>query len=145
MMARTSGAPHLVEREDPLSFVLRNRPAREVLERLSGRPFMVPLTVRKSMMVHPETFRRVLADLEGFDLISKHPLTTPRPVHRPKAMSLRVDLGIKVTRRGENVLNVARIAREAVQRHARLLPRSSATHWLRHDDPATPRFGETSR
>lgn len=144
-MLKTSGAPKLVEREDPLSFVLRNRPAREVLERLSGKPFMIPLVIRKSMEVHPETFRRVLADLEGFALISKHPLSTPRRKNRPRAMPLRVDLGIKVTRCGENVLSAARIAREAVKRHARFLPESSATHWLRPDDVVTLELTEPPR
>jgi hypothetical protein len=129
-MAARRGAPRLIDREDPLSFVLRNRSAREVLERLSGQPLMVPLQVRKDVGVHPETFRRLLSDLDEFALISVRSFPRRRPVHPPRAMALRLARGIQLTRQGENVLELAREVREAVRRRAPLLPESSTEHWL---------------
>ena len=129
-MAKRRGAPSLVEREDPLSFVLRNRPAREILERLQGQPLLIPIDLRKSVGIHPETFRRVVFDLDRFALISIRALPRPKSRNRPRSHSLRIPIGIELSPGGKNVLRVTRGVRATVQRHARLLPESSTEHWL---------------
>jgi predicted ArsR family transcriptional regulator len=91
---------------------------------------MIPLHVRKDLGVHPEAFRRLLSDLDAFDLISVRAMPRRRPVHLPRAMPLRLARGIELTRQGENVLELAREVRETVRRWAPLLPVSSSEHWL---------------
>lgn len=124
------GAPRLAEREDPLSFVLRNRPAREVLERLRGEPLMIPITIRKAVGVHPETFRRIVSELDDFKLISIRALPRVHSKHGQRVISLRWPAGIELTRQGEAVLDLTSGVRGWVRRHSRLLPDSSAKHWL---------------
>lgn len=91
---------------------------------------MIPLDVRKAIEVHPETFRRLVSDLDDYALISTRALPRRRSKHRPRVTPLRQPIVIGLTRRGENVLEVARGVRELVRRRARLLPESSAEHWL---------------
>lgn len=124
------GAPRVTEREDPLTFVLRNRPAREILERLSGKPSMIPINLRKEIGAHPETFRRAVSNLDDFALISIRTFPRRASEHRPRENPLRPPTAVKLTERGENVLEVARGVRALVQRRAGLLPESSAEHWL---------------
>src|SRR5580658_10988211 len=115
-MTRGRGAPRLTEREDPLSFILRNRPAREVLERLQGQPLMIPITVRKSVGVHPEAFRRLVGDLNEFALISIRPFPRERLQGRRSRGLLQVPIGIELTRTGENLLEITREVRKSVSR-----------------------------
>ncbi len=129
-MATRRGAPRLVEREDPLSFVLRNRPAREVLEQLQGKPLMIPVDLRKTLGLHPETFRRLVSDLDEFALINVRALPGLRGVGRKRSAIFRVRVGIEITKTGRSLLTVTRDVRSAVRRHAKLLPESSAEHWL---------------
>jgi hypothetical protein len=120
----------VTEREDPLSFVLRNRPAREVLEQLQGKPLMIPIDLRKSVGLHPETFRRLVSDLDEFALITIRALPRPREARRRTPGVLRIPVGVEITDTGRNLLEVTRGVRETVRRHARLLPEASAEHWL---------------
>jgi predicted ArsR family transcriptional regulator len=119
----------LTEREDPLAFVLRSRPARETLERLAAEPLMVALDLRKTLGMHPEAFRRMIADLDEFALVSVTvPPTSPRSAGRPMlSLQRRVNLGL--TPRGEGLLRVARSVRRLVQRQIRQLPPKSRTYW----------------
>jgi hypothetical protein len=129
-MTKRRGAPRLIEREDPLSFVLRNRPAREVLERLKGQPLMIPIQIRKAIDIHPEAFRRLVSDLDDFDLISTRVLPRRRSRHAAGALALRQPIGMSLTPRGQNVLEVAQGVRRLVRRQAHLLPKSTVAHWL---------------
>jgi hypothetical protein len=120
----------VTEREDPLSFVLRNRPAREVLEELQAKSLMIPLDLRKSVGLHPETFRRLVSDLDEFALVTIRALPRARKGHRRARGVLRIPIGVEITETGRNLLEVTRGVRATVQRHARLLPAASADHWL---------------
>ncbi len=90
---------------------------------------MVPLQVRKDLDVHPETFRRLISDLNEFELISARLIPPKRPMPRRGAMSFHRPIGIELTERGSRVLEVAREVRKTVIRHARLLPKSSVERW----------------
>lgn len=100
---------------------------------------MITMTVRKSVNVHPETFRRLIADLDEFALISIRPMPRRRSRHLPSAMRLVRPLGIRLTREGEGVLQIARSVRADVRRHAELLPKSSAENWLDKSSSDRPR------
>jgi|SRR5580658_972322 hypothetical protein len=141
-MSKRRGAPRLIEREDPLSFVLRNRPAREILEQLQGKPLTISMKIRKSIGIHPESFRRLVSDLGEFNLVSIRELPKQRRVHPPTATPLRLPLGLELTPQGENVLQITGRIRSLVQREARLLPESSAENWL---DGTTTAAGTDSR
>jgi hypothetical protein len=129
-MAQRLGAPRLTEREDPLSFLLRSRPAREILERLEGHPFVIPLPLRKSIGIHPEAFRRIISELNEFALISIRPLPHQEPGRGRSRGILRIPIGIELTKTGRNLLLVTRAARRRVRKYAELLPYPSAEHWL---------------
>jgi hypothetical protein len=123
------GAPPLTEREDPLTFILRSRPAHDVLEKLAQERLMVALDVRKDLGIHPEAFRRLIADLDEFALVR---VTVPQhsrnSVGRPLlSLHRRVNLGL--TPRGMGLLRVARSVRRLVQRQINRLPPKSRTHW----------------
>lgn len=120
----------MTEREDPLSFVLRNRPAREVLERLQGKPLMIPVELRKAVGVHPETFRRLVSDLDDFALINIRAFPGQRRVGRKRSGILTVRIGIEITKTGSDLLEVTHDVRATVKRHAKSLPDASAEHWL---------------
>jgi hypothetical protein len=129
-VTRPRGAPRLTEREDPLSFVLRNRGARELLEALEGQPLMTPLALRKSVQVHPETFRRLVFALDEFALVSIRASPRRSRLRHDRPRSLRIPIGLELTVLGKNLLDITREVRETVRRHSRNLPEASATHWL---------------
>jgi hypothetical protein len=131
IMTRRRGAPRTTEREDPLSFVLRSRPAREILEVLEGHSLMIPLEVQKTVNVHPETFRRIISNLDAYALVSVRAMGDRAGVRRGPANSFRIPIGIEITKGGKRLLQVAHTVRQIVERNARLLPESSAEHWLR--------------
>jgi len=110
--------------------VLRNRPAREVLERLAGKPLMIPIEIRRTTGLHPETLRRLLTNLDDFDLVSMRPLPLGSRGPSRTVRPLRVDLSVTLTKEGENVLRISREVRRAVVRRAALLPKSSTENWL---------------
>lgn len=129
MMPRR-GAPRLTEREDPLSFVLRNTAARKVLERLDGNPIMIPIELRKSVGLHPETFRRLISDLDEFALIGVRALPGQQRLGRKRSAIFSVRIGIEITRSGSKVLHIANLVRATVRRHAGDLPPVSLEHWV---------------
>jgi hypothetical protein len=91
---------------------------------------MIPLTLRKEVGIHPEAFRRLISDLDEFALISIRALPRQRSSGRRTPGILRVPVRIEMTATGRNVLEVTGQVRDAVKRHARLLPASCARHWL---------------
>lgn len=129
----------MVERDDPLTFVLRNRPADDFLELLLGKPPMIPLAIRRSVRIHPESFRRLVSNLHEFSLIA----IRTRPYHSRSTGSgpapLRPQVEVSLTRQGKNVLTVARAVHESVSRQGRLLPAASQRRWLSSGSPAVRR------
>ena len=126
---RTRGAPRLTAREDPLTFILRDKPGRELLEKLRPRPFMIPVDLRKSVGMHPETFRRLIAYLSEYGLVMVR--AVPGARFRRVAHGLAsIRIGIEVTPTGKALLDVAKAVRSTVRQHSRALPEASAEHWL---------------
>jgi hypothetical protein len=130
-MARRKGAPRLTESEDPVVFVLRNRPAQNALETLRGQPRMTPLTLRKATDTHPEKFRRLISGLNDVALISIRALPQARPKRGRRSLTFQVPIGIGLTRTGDNVVTLANEIRDHVRRRQELLPGASEHHWLR--------------
>lgn len=129
-MSGRRGAPRVTEREDPLTFVLRNRPAADFLEILLGKPPMVLIDIRREVGGHPESFRRLASNLLEYELVEvRRPSRTPR-ANRARPMFLPPPVGLVLTERGNKVLTVARGIRDEVRRQANLLPDSSLAHWL---------------
>lgn len=129
-VARRRGAPRVVERDDPLTFVLRNRPADDFLEKLLGKPPMIPATIRKSVGIHPESFRRLASNLHEFSLISIQPRRASAASTKRIRVMVRPQIEIQLTKEGENVLSVAHAVRASVRRNRRLLSPASLRHWL---------------
>ena len=91
---------------------------------------MIPIELRKSLGVHPETFRRLVSDLDEFALIDIRALPGQETVGRKRPAIFKVRIGIEITNTGRRLLEVTRDVRTTVQRHAKRLPEESAEHWL---------------
>jgi hypothetical protein len=91
---------------------------------------MIPVRVRKSVGLHPETFRRLVSDLDEFALINIRAFPGQRAVGRKRPEILTVRVGIQITKTGSKLLEVTRDVRATVRRHAKSLPEASTEHWL---------------
>lgn len=91
---------------------------------------MIPIDLRKSVGLHPETFRRLVSDLDEFALIRVRALPGQGTTGRKRPDVLRVRIGIEISHSGSKVLGVSREVRATVRRHADSLPVSSRGHWL---------------
>jgi len=101
-----------------------------VLEHLQGQPLTVPVTLRKSMGLHPETFRRLILDMNEFALISIRAMPGARWKRERTGRRLSIPIGIELSPMGEDLLEITRDVRETIRRHAPRLPESSVKNWL---------------
>jgi hypothetical protein len=91
---------------------------------------MVPSELRKEVGLHPETFKRLVADLDEFALMAVRAMPGQQGLGRKRSGSLTVRIGLEITESGTRLLDVVRDVRATVQRHVKSLPDSSVQHWL---------------
>ena len=117
---------------EPLGYLLRSEPAFAILEALQdGRP-QPPLSVRRSLDLHPQTFKEAVDHLNDFALLS---LMVP-PGSRPRrtAHGVAIPLVLRITGEGQEVLELAEGVRKFIQeqahRRGRHLPAATLERWL---------------
>ena len=82
------------------------------------------------MGVHPETFRRLVANINEFALISIRALPGVRSRGLERTQPRKVPMGLELTPIGEKTLLLIREARKVVRCYAHRLPAASFGHWL---------------
>jgi hypothetical protein len=116
--------------DDPLTWVLQNPHAQEVLEELSDGKEHSPLEVRKTSGIHPESFRQTLHVLGIYALVRTHAPKGARWVVTPRAQGRRIQVVAQITPRGAHMVRFLEKFRALVRTHAADLPRATAERWL---------------
>ncbi|MDE1821816.1 MAG: hypothetical protein KGJ23_14815 [Euryarchaeota archaeon] len=114
---------------DPAAYLIRSDAARTVLALLrDGRPHK-PSEVRKAAGgMHPQILKEAMGHLDTLGLASWMVLPGSKPVPNPHGVALPVVL--RITKKGQDVLDHVDHYRALVKRDQDLLPPATLHRWL---------------
>lgn len=114
--------------DDPLTWVLQNPHAVEVLGSLRDGREHLPVDVRKGTGIHPESFRQTLHVLGLYGLVRTRAAKGARWESGPKGRTLKVV--VEITPKGARMALFVDQFRDLLRKHVHAFPRATAERWL---------------
>ncbi|MDE1822581.1 MAG: hypothetical protein KGJ23_16305 [Euryarchaeota archaeon] len=114
--------------EDPVTWVFQNPHADAILRAVGDGHAHLPLEVRKSRGIHPESFRKTVHTLAGYDLVRIRAQKGARFHETPRGYGIEVVL--EATPKGLQVLEILEEFRSVLKRREPTLARATRERWL---------------
>ncbi len=114
--------------EDPVTWAFQNPHADSILSVLADRKPHLPLEVRKRQGIAPESFRKAVHTLTGYDLVRIRSRKGARFQGTPRGYGIEVVL--EVTPKGLQVLDLLDGFRGLLRERQATLARATKERWL---------------
>lgn len=114
--------------EDPVTWVFQNPHADAILTTLGDRKVHLPLEIRKRQGIAPESFRKAVHTLAGYDLVRIRSRKGSRFHGTPRGYGIEVVL--EVTPKGLQILEFLEGFRSLLREQESSLARATKERWL---------------
>jgi hypothetical protein len=114
--------------DDPVTWVFQNPHAASILSALADGKAHLPLEIRKQQAIAPESFRKAIHNLAGYDLVRIRSRKGSRFHGTPRGYGIEVIL--EVTPMGGHILEILDEFKGVLRAHETVLARATRDRWL---------------